>query len=287
MSGRNARRVPAAVHAAVSSPACRRAAWRAGARSHRAGCKKTRAPTTWWICNMGHARCRRRSSGCSCNSAAAARGADARRHGLIADHVDGLVVSPPLSESSHLIEASCNAAAVRFALRPTTSNRIPYVDMDDEGAAREMTEHLIQFGHADRVIIGISQPLRQQPGLRGYRARWNVTRSLDAAYVKQGISCLSPVSRAARELLALPNPPTAVFASNDDMAAGVLLALTSCHPCRAPVGRPDSTTPISANRVPRLTTVHQTQLRPCVLRDRPAASVPQEAAIARKWRGYV
>ena len=42
--------------------------------------------------------------------------------------------------------------------------------------------------------------------------------------VRQGYFVFESGLEAARQLLALPNPPTAIFASNDDMAAGVLMA---------------------------------------------------------------
>src|SRR6185369_10414847 len=63
----------------------------------------------------------------------------------------------------------------------------------------------------------------------------------------------------ARELLTLPRPPTAVFASNDDMAAGALLAaheLSIPVPKRLSVAGFDDTY-ISRIVWPRLTTVHQ------------------------------
>ena len=68
-------------------------------------------------------------------------------------HVDGLIVSPPLSESAPLIAAldQRNLPFVRIAPNDL-EHPSPYVDMDDEGAAREMTEHLIaQRPPADRL----------------------------------------------------------------------------------------------------------------------------------------
>src|SRR5262245_8721629 len=60
-------------------------------------------------------------------------------------HADGLVVTPPLSESAHLIKALDRRSLpfVRVAPNNDTRHRTPYVGMDDEGAAREMTEYLI------------------------------------------------------------------------------------------------------------------------------------------------
>jgi len=133
--------------------------------------------------------------------------------------------------------------------------------MDDEGAAREMTEHLIQCGHR-RIgfIMGHPNHFASSLRLRGYRAALEGHRiAFDAAYVRQGYFVFESGLEAARELLTLPNPPTAVFASNDDMAAGVLLAaheLAIPVPQRLSVAGFDDTY-IARIVWPRLTTVHQ------------------------------
>jgi LacI family transcriptional regulator len=177
-------------------------------------------------------------------------------------HVDGLVVSPPLSESAQLIAAldQRNLPFVRIA--PNDLNHpSPYVDMDDEGAALEMTEHLIAAGHR-RIgfIIGHPNHIASSLRLRGYRAalvRHQI--AFDAAYVKQGYFVFESGLEAARELLTMSNAPTAVFASNDDMAAGVLLAaheLAIPVPGRLSIAGFDDTY-ISRIVWPRLTTIHQ------------------------------
>src|SRR5438270_6638271 len=89
-----------------------------------------------------------------------------------------------------------------------------------------MTEHLIEQGH--RVIgfiVGHPSHIASSLRLRGFRSALEQHGiDFDPAYVKQGYFVYESGLEAARELLTLPKPPTAVFASNDDMAAGVLLA---------------------------------------------------------------
>jgi LacI family transcriptional regulator len=177
-------------------------------------------------------------------------------------HVDGLIVSPPLSESARLIEALDQHSLPFVRIAPSDfKHPSPYVDMDDEGAAREMTEYLIASGHR-RIgfIIGHPNHIASSLRLRGYRAALERHRiAFDAAYVKQGYFVFESGHEAARELLTMPNPPTAVFASNDDMAAGVLLAaheLAIPVPQRLSIAGFDDTY-ISRIVWPRLTTVHQ------------------------------
>jgi len=177
-------------------------------------------------------------------------------------HVDGLVVTPPLSESNSLIEAleQRNLPFVRIAPNDL-GHPSPYVDMDDEGAAAEMTDYLITSGHT-RIgfIIGHPNHIASSLRLRGYRTALDRHHiAFDAAYVKQGYFVFESGYSAARELLMMPNPPTAVFASNDDMAAGALLAaheLGISVPQRLSIAGFDDTY-ISRIVWPRLTTVHQ------------------------------
>jgi LacI family transcriptional regulator len=177
-------------------------------------------------------------------------------------HVDGLILSPPLSQSVPLIEALDSRGVPFVRISPNDlQHPSPFVDMDDQGAASEMTEHLIALGHRRIAFIaGHPDHFASSLRLRGYQAtleRHHI--AIDPAYVKQGYFVFESGLEAARELLTLPQPPTAVFASNDDMAAGVLLAaheLAIPVPERLSVAGFDDTY-VSRIVWPRLTTVHQ------------------------------
>src|SRR5215475_5301360 len=177
-------------------------------------------------------------------------------------HVDGLIISPPLSESAHLLEALEQRKLPFVRIAPNDiQHDSPYVDMDDAGAAFEMTRHLIELGHR-RIgfIIGHPNHFASSLRLRGYRAALEQHQiPFDAGCVKQGYFVFESGLEAARELLTLPSPPTAIFASNDDMAAGVLLAAHELGipvPERLSVGGFDDTY-IARIVWPRLTTIHQ------------------------------
>lgn len=177
-------------------------------------------------------------------------------------HVDGLIISPPLSESLHLIAALDERKLPFVRIAPEDiSHPSPYVDMDDAGAAREMTTHLVELGHR-RIAFIVGHPNHHASNLRlrGYReALEQHGIPQDPALVKQGYFVFESGLEAARELLTIPNPPSAVFASNDDMAAGVLLAaheLAIPVPQRLSVAGFDDTY-IARIIWPRLTTIHQ------------------------------
>jgi LacI family transcriptional regulator len=142
-------------------------------------------------------------------------------------HLDGLIVAPPLSESAELIRA-LDAQALPFVrIAPNEiKHRSPYVDIDDEAAAREMTEYLIGLGHRSiGFIIGRPGHFASGERLRGYKAALkNHKIPYVPEYVRQGDFLFDSGLEMTRQLLALPKRPTAIFAGNDDMAAGALMA---------------------------------------------------------------
>ena len=177
-------------------------------------------------------------------------------------HADGLIVSAPLSESPELIEALDKRKAPFARIAPNDiTHHSAYVDMDDEGAAREMMEHLIALGHRSIGFI-VGHPAHYASGLRlrGYKAALKEHGiPFDPAYVKQGLFEFESGLTAARALLALPKRPTAIFASNDDMAAGALMAAHEMNvavPGKLSVVGFDDTY-VARIVWPPLTTVHQ------------------------------
>lgn len=142
-------------------------------------------------------------------------------------HVDGLIVTPPLSSNPALI-AALDARALPFVrIAPDKlEHASPYVEMDDEAAAREMTAYLLGLGHR-RIGFIAGHPDHHSSRLReaGYRAEL-ASRGIDpdSQPIEQGYNDYASGREAARRMLSKASRPTAVFASNDDMAAGLILA---------------------------------------------------------------
>lgn len=177
-------------------------------------------------------------------------------------HVDGLIVAPPLSQAHALIEALEQRGVPFVRIAPDETQHLSaYVTMDDEGAAREMTEYLIAAGHS-RIgfIAGDPGYHASAQRLAGYRAALDAHGiPLEADYLGEGLFTFDSGKQAANALLRLRRPPTAIFASNDDMAAGVLSA---AHERGIDVPRQLSVAGFDDTYVarivwPRLTTVHQ------------------------------
>lgn len=104
------------------------------------------------------------------------------------------------------------------------------VRVDDVAIARTATEHLLQLGHTRIAYIGGDphEPINYTtPADR--RAGWMAALRAAgvepvAAYEVPGLFTPTGGLEAGRRLLALPEPPTAVFAASDEMAFGVLTA---------------------------------------------------------------
>ena len=180
------------------------------------------------------------------------------------DHtrLDGLIVTAPLSERASLLSALNRRGTPFVRIAPSDAHTGgPYADMDDEGAAREMTEYLIGLGHR-RIGFIVGHPEHYASGqrLRGYKAALKAHRiAFESQLVKQGHFIFESGLAAARQLLTQPNRPTAIFASNDDMAAGALMAaheMGLAVPTRLSVAGFDDTY-VARTVWPRLTTIHQ------------------------------
>ncbi len=108
---------------------------------------------------------------------------------------------------------------------------ISSVGIDDEAGARAAVNHLINLGHTRIAMIGSgpSEPIHftvpQQRAL-GYTTALT-TAGLDTppAYQVDGQFTFAGGGAAMADLLALPTPPTAVFAQSDEMAMGALRTL--------------------------------------------------------------
>jgi LacI family transcriptional regulator len=98
------------------------------------------------------------------------------------------------------------------------------VRIDDFAAAKEITDYLIQLGHRRIGFIrGHPNMTASSERYRGFVAALEEAGlDPDAASVEQGYFSYRSGLVAAERLLAADRPPTAIFASNDDMAAAVV-----------------------------------------------------------------
>jgi LacI family transcriptional regulator len=139
---------------------------------------------------------------------------------------DGILLFPPLCFSGSLLKElhKLRIPVVRVAAADLP-DRSPCVDADDRAAARQMTEYLIGLGHRNIGFIK-GHPDHPAAELRyqGFREALRAARlSGSARNIAQGLFSMESGVTAGRELLSRKPRPTAIFASNDDMAAGCLV----------------------------------------------------------------
>ncbi|MFS0774009.1 LacI family DNA-binding transcriptional regulator [Sphingomonas sp. 1P08PE] len=181
---------------------------------------------------------------------------------LVGSGIDGIILPPPLCDARAvldvLIDARIPTVVVATGCPPPEAAAI---SIDDRAAAQEMTRHLIELGHA-RIgfITGNPNLTASDERLEGYRAALaDAGLPFDERLVAAGLFTYRSGLDAADELLDRDDPPSAIFASNDDMAAAVVAVahrrgldvpgdLTVC-------GFDDSA--IATTIWPELTTIHQ------------------------------
>lgn len=136
---------------------------------------------------------------------------------------DGVILTPPHSDNRHILEVLL-AQKIPFARIGSLGEGggIPLV-MDDSHAARLATEHLAGLGHR-RIALIAGSPEYELSGWRvdGWREAMAAAGLDEAGLLAQGDFSFASGERAARDLLARPDRPTAIIASNDQMALAVL-----------------------------------------------------------------
>jgi LacI family transcriptional regulator len=181
---------------------------------------------------------------------------------LLHDDVGGIILPPPLSDSNIALDA-LRAAKIPFISvatgRPESEGLS--VRIDDQEAAAAMTRHLLSLGHRDiGFIIGAPNQTvsaQRQAGFEVALREANVP--VRPEWVKHGSFTYRSGLEAAEEILGSGHHPTAIFASNDDMAAAAMAVAHRLH-LDVPkdltiVGFDD--TPLATTIWPSLTTVRQ------------------------------
>jgi LacI family transcriptional regulator len=184
-------------------------------------------------------------------------------HELIAQRrTSGLVLTPPLCDQAALLDTLDADHLDYVSIAPYDENRgKPFVAVDDRRASRDLTEYLLGRGHR-RIGFIKGHPLHGAASRRllGYQdAHREHGIAIDERLIASGFFSFQSGVECGRRLLHLPEPPTAIFASNDDMAVGVLHAAHELGldvPAQLSVAGYDDT-PIARYVYPSLTTVRQ------------------------------
>jgi DNA-binding LacI/PurR family transcriptional regulator len=180
--------------------------------------------------------------------------------------IDGLAITPPETSENkksdrYLQQLRGESFPIVMIGQRMDSPEIDIIKTDNQGGAHQAITYLIGQGH--RRIAFIGGPLFQGGGpdrLRGYRqALKDHGLEADENLILEGNPQEDDGYRLARQLLAMPERPTAIFALNDMMAIGTLRASHEAG-VKVPeelsvIGYDDI--PLASLVVPRLSTVAQ------------------------------
>ena len=141
----------------------------------------------------------------------------------------GVIILPPISEDTRLLTLleDLDVDYVRVsALQPTTAKGGYAILSKERIGCRAAAEHLAQLGHKTIGFIagpeGYVSAIERRAGFReGLQAHGlDINRALEA----QGSYTFESGHAAAMKILNRPDRPTALFASNDEMAIGAYKA---------------------------------------------------------------
>jgi DNA-binding LacI/PurR family transcriptional regulator len=156
---------------------------------------------------------------------------------LTARHrADGvIIVSLPLTKH-HL--AAFRRGSIPIVTVDSVAPGVPQTVADDVTGGRLATAHLLGLGHRRIAFVGdlIASKSGQELAftssrsrLRGYRLELTGAGiAFDPALARLGRHDSAVAAELTSELLALPDPPTAIFAASDTQAMGVLRAAERC-----------------------------------------------------------
>jgi LacI family transcriptional regulator len=181
---------------------------------------------------------------------------------LIDNALDGIILPAPLGDNAAIVDRIVGAGIPLVVVACGQPDpRVSAIGIDDRAAAYAMTRHLIELGH-QRVgfITGHPHQSVTAPRLAGYQAAVKDFGADPAPeLVVQGMFNYRSGLDATEVLLALQDRPTAIFASNDDMAAAAVAVAQRLGldvPGDITVAGFDDTA-LATTIWPALTTVHQ------------------------------
>jgi DNA-binding LacI/PurR family transcriptional regulator len=171
--------------------------------------------------------------------------------------VDGMVLVPVGGSHKFLGAELDRGTKVVCVDRPAEQLEVDTVVVNNRNGAVHATDHLLAHGHRRIGYLG------DRPEIWTVKQRYTgfcdalaaAGLEPDPRLVRHGLRTREDASAAVRQIMALPDPPTAFFTSNDVMSVGVLSGLGPSRERVALVGFDDFT--LADQMVPAVTVVAQ------------------------------
>mgnify|MGYP001170878401 CR=1 FL=1 len=140
-------------------------------------------------------------------------------------NIDGLIVTPPLSDKDDFL-SNLELANIQYSVIAQSTKKVSssFVSSNDYDASYEMTEKIISLGHK-KIGFVKGNEIYSASSLRfnGFISAINdhsLERNFD--WIIQGDFTFESGFQAGKKIFSLAEQPTAIFASNDSMAAGLM-----------------------------------------------------------------
>lgn len=172
----------------------------------------------------------------------------------------GVVFLPPISANDELVEL-CRSYGCKYVRMASVELDTPehMVTSNDREAVRDAVSYLIEMGHQRIALIEGPQGFLSAAERRaGYEESMAVAGIvIGPALIEPGDYTFESGVAAGLSLLKAETPPTAIFAANDEMGIGAMIAARQLEidvPSRLSIVGFDDT-PLSSHVWPSLTTV--------------------------------
>jgi LacI family transcriptional regulator len=141
--------------------------------------------------------------------------------------VDGLVIMPSSDDHAYLMAEHNAGTGLVFVDRSPKHLNADSVTVDNVAGAAAAVEHLMEHGHRRIAFLGdvlaIMTAVERFDGYRRAFERRGV--AVDSRLVAHGLRSIEAATSATSALLALPEPPTALFTSQNLITIGACRAL--------------------------------------------------------------
>jgi LacI family transcriptional regulator len=146
---------------------------------------------------------------------------------LVSRRIDGLILMPATDDQRYLLPEMMAGLSVVVVDRTPRGVALDSVSVDNHIGAADAVRHLAGFGHRRIAFLGDDSHISTAVDRRaGYlSALGQLDLELDPLLDRLGIRNDADAEVATRALLALPDPPTAIFAGRNTITVGVIRAL--------------------------------------------------------------
>src|ERR1700730_10440266 len=145
--------------------------------------------------------------------------------------VNGVILAPSSDPEQQALKYLEKHSVPVVLVDRTINPAFDQVGVENKKSTAELVAHIIQHGHRRIGMVsglaGLTTTLERVAGYRTALRRAGIP--FDPGLIRSGASLSAPAQAATRELIGMPNPPTALITANNLMTIGALRALTEAQ----------------------------------------------------------